>query len=1071
MSFAVEPYGEPAFSALRAIIDEAKKTDPLSPVTVIAPSNYTGLSLRRRLGKAGSVVNIRFLVLARVAELLGSARLALAKRPLTAWNRAEAVRAVLVGHRGVLESVSEHPATESALSASFRDLRLASVAALNQMAASSDKNAQLIALYRRFRELTADTYDVEDLAESAAEAVRDGSAALQDLGRLLLYLPRSLSPAQTALIREFMSRDAIDIVLGQAFDQGADQVAIDLAERLEIKAPESWDPGEPPTATDILRTIDTEEEVRGVIRLSLDAASGGTPFYRIGILFGSSDLYAPLLQEQLRAAEIPFNGPPARPLADSLVGRLLIGMLRLPDTRFRRDAVMDWLTSGPIVETTEGPYAGRWVPAHQWDQISRDAGVVGGSGQFRQRLQIWGVRDGQQRNEAASAARLAAFIEELERRLKPPAGASIRDMVRWGLGLLDRFLGSENAAAGWENDAELEAYQEVRRRLESVANAESLWQRKSSRLPSPPSLDLDGSRQLLARLIEDSLQDASGRLGRFGDGIFIGSLKNARGMDFDRVFVLGMVEGSMPGPSREDPLIPDRERERFLLPARAASRLELRCDYLAALASSSQRTLCFAESSLRSQSKQTPSRWLLESASSLQGDLISSDDLEQLGSAPWLTSLASFQQALTTTSLAAGSRQEWEVRSLLGSPNPRDHFLGQEPAFLASLYAATSRLAPWSRRIKLDAAELWRRSGAVGGGLGLGSKRPYSPTSLETLATCPFRYFLGQVGRVRETMRPEEIVRISGADRGNIIHDSLERFFSDTKMHGRSLEPDEPWQDDDAERLNAIADEECDRAHERGITGGELFWQVDRARIKRDLRAFLIADTRVRTETGARFLEAEHSFGDLDRDGDRQTESWEAVVVRLDRDRELAFRGRIDRVDKAEDGTLIVYDYKSGSGRSIKETAKSADRLAGGRLLQLPIYALAARAALGEGSAAVRAYYWLTSEREQFAQVGYELEQEDEAALSETLGVLANLVESGEFPPVPGDSQFNPQRQRQSYENCRYCPYDRVCPAGNRVLAWEERKEASGLSDYVALSEREPEAQEDEVDADGAGRA
>ncbi len=299
----LSPTVSAAFSALRAIIDEAKKTDPLSPVTVIVPSNYTGLSLRRRLGKAGGVVNIRFLVLARVAELLGSARLALAKRPLTAWNRTEAVRAVLVGHRGVLESVSEHPATESALSASFRDLRLASVAALNQMAASSDKNAQLIALYRRFRELTADTYDVEDLAESAAEAVRDGSAALQDLGRLLLYLPRSLSPAQTALIREFMSHDAIDIVLGQAFDQGADQVAIDLAERLEIKAPESWDPGEPPTATNILRTIDTEEEVRSVIRLSLDAASGGTPFYRIGILFGSSDLYAPLLQEQLRAAQ------------------------------------------------------------------------------------------------------------------------------------------------------------------------------------------------------------------------------------------------------------------------------------------------------------------------------------------------------------------------------------------------------------------------------------------------------------------------------------------------------------------------------------------------------------------------------------------------------------------------------------------------------------------------------------------------------------------------------------------------------------------------------------------------
>ena len=1066
MSFEMVPYGEPAFSALVAMIDEAKKTDPLAPVTVIVPSNYTGLSLRRRLGSASSVVNIRFLVLPRVAELLGSPRLAKNKLPLTAWHRAEAVRAVLIGHRGILESVSDHPATESALTATFRDLRLASEVTLNQIARSSDKNAQLVTLFRRFRELTKNAFDLEDLAEAATEAVRDGSAALGDLGRLLLYLPRSLSPAETAFIEQFMRREAIDIILGQTFDAGADRASAELAERLKIGPQPVANAGKPPTATAVLRTIDAEEEVRSVVRLSLDAASNGTPLYRIGVLFGSSELYAPLLQEQLTAAEIPFNGPPFRPLASSVAGRLLIGMLKLPDSNFRREAVMDWLTSGPIIQTNSGPNQGRWIPGHRWDQISRDAGIVGGVRQFSRRLQAWAEREGRQPSDATAATGLGAFLEELERRLQTPASASMSDLVRWALGLLDRFLGSESAATGWENDSELEAYQEIRRRLESAASAESLWDNQSGSDSSAKNLSRDESRQLLARLVEDALQDASGRLGRYGDGILIGSLKSARGMDFDHIFVLGMVEGAMPAPTREDPLIPDRQREVLRLPERAARRFELRCDYLAALASSKERTLCFPQSSLRSQSTNTPSRWLLESAALLQGDQMSSDDFAQLRIAPWLTTLASFQQALATPSLSVASSQEWELRSLLSFPDVKAHFLGNEPSFVAAFDTATSRLAPWSRRAKIGPVELGLRSGAVGSGVLLDSTRNYSPTSFELLASCPFHYFLDQVVRVRETVRPEEIVRISGADRGNIIHDSLELFFNETKGQGRSLEPDEPWQQRDADRLAAIADEECDRAHERGITGGELIWKVDRTRIRRDLVAFLDADTKVRAGSQARFLEAEHSFGDLDREGKLDADSWESVAIELGQNRSLAFRGRIDRVDKSDDGTLIVYDYKSGSGRSLRETSESVDRLAGGRLLQLPIYALAARRALGAGKTPVRAYYWLTSEREQFDRVGYELERKDEAALGETLEVLAGIVDAGEFPPVPGKTQFDARRHRTSYENCQFCPYDPICPAGDRARAWQERQTVPGLASFVGLSEKGCQAATEEQEAD-----
>ena len=59
------PYGPEAIAALRETIDRAKGDDALAPVTVAVPSNYAGLSLRRKLAAAGErgIVNVRFYVL------------------------------------------------------------------------------------------------------------------------------------------------------------------------------------------------------------------------------------------------------------------------------------------------------------------------------------------------------------------------------------------------------------------------------------------------------------------------------------------------------------------------------------------------------------------------------------------------------------------------------------------------------------------------------------------------------------------------------------------------------------------------------------------------------------------------------------------------------------------------------------------------------------------------------------------------------------------------------------------------------------------------------------------------
>ena len=66
------------------LVRSAKGSDVLAPVTVVGPTRYANLSLRQEFGRGG-FVNVRFIVMPVLSELLGAADLAgEGRRPLTA---------------------------------------------------------------------------------------------------------------------------------------------------------------------------------------------------------------------------------------------------------------------------------------------------------------------------------------------------------------------------------------------------------------------------------------------------------------------------------------------------------------------------------------------------------------------------------------------------------------------------------------------------------------------------------------------------------------------------------------------------------------------------------------------------------------------------------------------------------------------------------------------------------------------------------------------------------------------------------------------------------------------------
>jgi ATP-dependent helicase/nuclease subunit B len=1035
-SLRLVSYGPEAAAALRDTVATAKAGDPLAPVTVAVPSNYAGLSLRRRLGAGALVlngraglVNVRFYVLARVAELLGAPTLAAQRRrPLTSAVRAEAVRAALEGGAGVFADVAEHPATERSLDSTFRDLRRGSDASLNAVAARSRRAADVVRLYRRFRELTAPYYDEEDLALAAAGAARSGAAALRDVGHVVLYLPRRLTPAEQTLIEALGEAGALSAIVGLTGDGEADALARRLASQLErVLGPVmEQQADEPPVGTHVVAVTDAEEEVREVLRIAMERLEQGTPLHRMAVLYPLVQPYALLAHEQFHAAGVPHNGPSVRTLAQTLAGRALLGLLRLRDDDFRRDEVMDWLSAAPVLGEDK-----RQVPSHRWDLISRSAGVVKGADQWRHRLGRHLRSLEQQRraleqmdeedesklrrfdNDIGHVEHLARFIEELVQRARPRSHTSWEEFAAWGRGLLDRYLGGEAHGASWPEE-EIDARRAVDQALDALSTLGEVRQRIDE--------------QTFIRALERELEAPAERVGRFGDGVFIGRIADATGADFDLVFVVGMSEGVLPSRSRDDPLLPDRERAAADgLPMRAQRHVEERRDYLAALASARERILIYPRADLRGQRGKLPARWVLEAASRLERRRVFSAELETLPARPWFSAVASFEAALREGG-EPSSGQEYDLRSMLRWQNngrrATDHYLVRATAELvagisAEIDRAGVALTRWDGRVAADPA------------LAPSDKQPVSPTALQNWAACPFRYFLSKLLHVAETEKPEDTLTLTPLERGNLIHNALERFVRDAATRSS---PDDPWTEAERAQLIAVGEQLCGDAELAGLTGRPILWRLERERILRDLGSFLDHDEELRAKYGVVPVDVEMSFG---------MEDGDPAVEFSAGGRKLAFRGRIDRVDAAPDGSkIVVLDYKSGSTYAYRELQK--DAVQRGTSLQLPVYALAARAKLGDKP--VDAYYWFVTERQNYETKGYPVDARRLDRFAEVLQTIVGGIEGGLFPARPGKAN------QGSYENCQFCPYDRVCP-NDRARTWLRKQRVPEVRAYLDMAE------------------
>ncbi|MDD4127440.1 MAG: PD-(D/E)XK nuclease family protein [Methanomicrobium sp.] len=246
-------------------------------------------------------------------------------------------------------------------------------------------------------------------------------------------------------------------------------------------------------------------------------------------------------------------------------------------------------------------------------------------------------------------------------------------------------------------------------------------------------------------------------------------------------------------------------------------------------------------------------------------------------------------------------------------------------------------------------------------------KHAYSPTSLETYAGCPFRFYLSHVIGLNPPQ--EKTFTLSASDRGELLHRTLFSFYLEW-MKNHQGSPSEKEKD---EALSLIRSCAVSNIESYGIQGPA--WDSMAKEILGEtgygrgiLEKFISEETELfQTGLVPKYFEAGFGFK-----GAGTSFSDEPVEVVSKNGKSIFLRGFVDRIDVMESpgGTeFVIVDYKTGSHPNFNEISK-------GKALQIPLYLKAAEAA--KNMRGIGGFYYKLSKREVFRKAELYDQSEEE---------------------------------------------------------------------------------------------
>jgi DNA helicase II / ATP-dependent DNA helicase PcrA len=534
---------------------------------------------------------------------------------------------------------------------------------------------------------------------------------------------------------------------------------------------------------------------------------------------------------------------------------------------------------------------------------------------------------------------------------------------------------------------------EVVERLQNLAKFAELAADYVRRSPQATARDFARS---IAAVADAGLREEEAAAGERPHGVHVMSMHAAKGLEFDHVYVLGLMAARMPGPRRRtlEP-IPDALIKEAVPPDTKATHVAQmrRLLHVAMTRARRRLVLAFPERTERG-ALQQPSPFA-EEARAAAGAEWEHREEELFGPAETLQSTFRMlrDELLTTVAQVGGRLGEMrfdtdldvshavvrylellKLAALLERTRGTDQEVGDLlPEINARLLQAvtgeqreifeTSALDEYlldaERDEKLRARAVAQRNEPSlesflprrGEGLML------SATDIETYRTCPLKYKFARVFRIPS--EPTINQRF-----GILVHQVLERYHAAESAGLPTL-------------LNLL-----DAGWRRGGFG----------------------ESEEERQFRAKATQALVRYHDRFRDEDAEPVWFErSFQFRIG---PHLLRGRVDRVDKLPEGGYELIDYKTGRPKSAAQLRDD---------VQLSLYAVGAREAW-QLEAAQQAYYYVLDD----AKVPVPRSEEDRDWITETVYEVADGILGQGFEPTP------------SFAACSMCDYRIACPAAER---------------------------------------
>ena len=995
--------------ALLRDLKALKKGSPFGPVSILTGSNLQGKYLRGLLAvRTGGIFNVDFLAFPDLLSAVERRSLLPALKGLPPFA-AQAIVESLCASGDLPEYFSPISGTRGfseAVITAFSDLSEAGctcdlavrLAGRKETGPGLKSLLSLFAAYRR--RVDGGGGDIHTRFESAAAL--KGGGGFRD--PLLVYGLYDLNARQWDLLEHVGNSAPVTFYVPWRDEKGFRFAAplvnrcrargFDIEEFAADGAEDRW-----PAELEIFSAPDPEAETIEMAGRVLESAGKGIRFGEMAVAL-SPGCDGSLAREIFGESGIPVQMAEGSLLESSAHARGALQLCRLLSGDLSRSRLVEFMVSAPLAGAAApggGDLAAAWVRESALEGMAGERGWPAENALLAGKLSREAAA-GRCGGDLPSAAALAGGIIEKITERGFGGGAHSWSSLAGTLSSLVASLFEEGAPRD-----------EVCRAIEELAGLDSL----------PGS----ASPGIFPAFVERALSSTRGFTGRpGGEGVAILPIEGIRGLRFRALFIAGMTEDSIPGTAGRDPFLPDEARDLLekLQPGalrfsrRSGRTAELELVFRLACSGAGDRLVCgHSRTGAGSGREKARSSFL---------DLLERESPGERGPSYKARSrLTSAVERLSERDPV--TEDEYSLRSAAA----HGAIPGGLPGELFFSRGARLEKARWSEFRLTPYDGVLESPGAASrlAAMLVESGGSYSATSLERWAGCPFAFFLRNILRIESIEEPERILSIDPLQRGTLVHSLLQRLYSSLGENG--LLPVSPARlgriEDHASRfIRNFLDEYASGAP----VGVPAFWEIDRNAIKRAVMGLLWSEAR--EEEG--FVPAlyEEPFGRL----------FEASPVSFETgSMNISFHGRIDRIDRGDDGRFRVIDYKTGrlSGRD--------DDMAGGTALQLPVYILAASAILGLPLEKGTALYRKVSLAGGKASVSFDGAKWGElgGSFAAILDVIVRGIGGGLFFMYPDPSR------------CEYCDARGACPSSKRLLFERKASRDPRAADYLAMRE------------------